>query len=356
MWGHHCIPLVSIKGNMTNLEQLLTQYDYPLAKEDIAPAPAVPRDSAKLLVYDRKTQSVRYDTFAHLAEYLPNNALIIFNDTKVIPARVYLERDTGGKVEVLALSHDVQSSTILALANRRLSVGDILYSGGIPAIEVVEVLTKEYRMRLRDPHLLEKKGTTPIPPYLKHTPLTETELREQYQTIFAKYPGSSAAPTASLHFTEQLMQHLTETGHTIAYVTLHVGLGTFAPLTQESLSSNTLHKEYFSIPDATIDAIAEAHAAKRPIIAVGTTALRALETAWADPAQVRREGETNIFIREGYTFKCVTGLITNFHVPRSSLLMLVASLVGREKILELYADARAHGFKFLSFGDGMLIV
>lgn len=342
--------------NMNSFESLLDQYDYHLEKDNISPAPAVPRDSAKLLVYDRATRSVQYDTFANLVRYLPENALIIFNDTKVIPARVYLEKKTGGKVEVLAITHDVQSATIEALANRRLEVGDMLYVDGLPAAEVLEVGVKEYRLKLLDPHLLEKKGTTPIPPYLKHTPLTEEELRVQYQTIFAKYAGSSAAPTASLHFTDELMQRITDSGREIAYVTLHVGLGTFAPLTEDAIATGTLHHEQFFIPKETVDAIEKAKSEGRPIIAVGTTALRALETAWADPSHVQTDGETRIFIREGYTFKCVTGLITNFHVPRSSLLMLVATLVGREKLLELYSLAREHGFKFLSFGDGMLIV
>ena len=189
---------------------------------------------------------------------------------------------------------------------------------------------------------------------MKHTTLTERDLREKYQTIFAKHAGSVAAPTASLHFTKRLMEKLKKAHIETAYITLHVGLGTFAPLTETELATGKLHHEEFSIPKETLAKIRRAKKEGRPVITVGTTATRALETAFASQP-VKTSGDTTLFIREGYTWKVVDGMITNFHVPQSSLLMLVSTLIGRETLLSLYTQARERAFRFLSFGDGMLI-
>jgi S-adenosylmethionine:tRNA ribosyltransferase-isomerase len=345
---------------MTEFEQLLTSYGYPLEKEWIAERPASPRDSAKLLVYDRASGKNTYDTFAHLAEYLPKDTLLVFNDTKVMPARLITHKNTGGKVEVLCTQVSTDGHSINGLANKRLQVGDMLSIDTQEVLRVTEMQEKEYVFEVvwtekNATSLLATHGTTPIPPYLKHTPLSESELRKEYQTIFADVEGSSAAPTASLHFTQNLLKSLEKSGIKSTFVTLHVGLGTFAPLTEGHVQSGQLHSEYYELGDTTLADIAQARVEGRPIIPVGTTALRALESAYAQESEVRARGETQIFIREGYDFKIASGLITNFHVPRSSLMMLVAALVGREQLLALYADARTHDLKFLSFGDGMLI-
>lgn len=345
---------------MTELEHLLEQYDYPLEKDWIADKPAEPRDSSKLLIYDRKGGSTRFDTFLNLANYLPCGALLVINDTKVIPARLYGRIKTGGKVEVF-VTNVLADGTIEALVNRRMEAGDNITIAEDVVATVVSKHESVYRLTLKTDKpletILQEHGTTPIPPYLKHTPLTEEELRERYQAIFAKNPGSVAAPTASLHFTDRLLEKLRQKSVEMAYVTLHVNLGTFAPLTANALATGQLHAERYSIPKKTAEAITRAKTEGRPIIPIGTTALRTIESATDEEGAITRpSGDTSLFIREGYRFKCADGLVTNFHVPHSSLLMLVAALVGREKILELYAAAHERGFRFLSFGDGMLIL
>lgn len=347
---------------MTEFEALLERYDYPLTEELIALTPAEPRDSAKLLVYDRTKRSVEYSTFAHLDDFIPKNALLVSNDTKVIPARLYAKKPTGGVVEILCTEIDEAKNECRALANKKLSKGDTLTIGDV---RVTLTHTEgTYTFSFSEPimKIILREGTTPIPPYLKHTPLTEAEIRARYQTLFAKNDGSIAAPTASLHFTEDLFKKLAVRGVDTAHVTLHVNLGTFAPLNESAVAEGKLHAERFSVSKEAADKINVAKKAGRPVIAVGTTTARTLESAAAIsteqglPLLSRQDAETRIFIREGYEFKIVDGLITNFHVPRSSLLMLVAALIGREKLLELYKNAEDRGFRFLSFGDGMLLL
>lgn len=231
---------------------------------------------------------------------------------------------------------------------------------GKPAFKVLGrdgkylLLSPLFRGSLRA--VLEKHGDAPLPPYIKNSPLSKREQRQQYQTVFAKTPGSIAAPTASLHFTPRLLKSLKKAGIETAFVTLHVGLGTFAPLTAEHLKSGTLHEEEWFIDKKTAAQIERAKKEGRPVIPVGTTALRTLESAAAGRAIKKLRGKTNLFIREGYNFKIADGLITNFHVPKSSLLMLVAAFAGRKKIQTTYRHAIKHGYRFFSFGDGMLIL
>lgn len=339
----------------SDLKSLLSEYDYPVPDTCVALSPAEPRDSAKLLVYDRKTNKTHLSTFAHILEFLPTNALLVFNNTKVIPARIYAKKPSGGTVELLATHMDIPTQTFTALGNKKLSPGDTLSVG----THTLTVLGTEGEYHIESSAALEtlftESGSTPIPPYLKKTPLSEEELRTRYQTVFAKEAGSIAAPTASLHFTPELLQKITESGIETAEVTLHVNLGTFAPLTEAALLHNQLHTEEYFVSEKTAHAIQRAQAENRPIIAVGTTAARTLESAWKTGTMQSGSGSTHLFIREGYTWQVVKGLITNFHVPQSSLLMLVAALVGREKLFELYALAERNGFKFFSFGDGMYI-
>ena len=341
---------------MTSLEALLRDYAYDLPPELIALTPAHPRDAARLLVYSRADGSIRESTFASLADFLPEGTLLVFNDTKVIPARIYAQKATGGTMELLLTDVSFPTNRAAAIGNAKLEVGDILTAHG-RAIHVEET-APSYRIATDDLRaLIEESGRIPIPPYLKKTPLSETELREEYQTIFAKIDGSIAAPTASLHFTPELMQKLAARGIEIREVTLHVNLGTFAPLTDESIASGLLHEEIYEISAATADAVNAAKSAGRPVIAVGTTVARTLESA-ADESGRLLPGRapTRLFIREGFRFKILDGLITNFHVPESSLLMLVAALIGREKLFELYEHAITQQYRFFSFGDGMLLL
>lgn len=333
-------------------------YRYTYPEKAIAQSPAYPRDSAKLLVYDRKSKRANISTFAHIAEFLPPQAVLVVNQTKVVPARFYAVKPTGGRVELLYVGK--QAKTFDALANRALNLGDVL-TFGEHTLKVVKKLDKGYRFAAnfalsRLFPLLEKHGITPTPPYIKHISLSERRLREEYQTVFAKTAGSSAAPTASLHFTKRLLSKLQKQGIALEYVTLHVGLGTFAPLTEAQLHSGKLHKEWYEIPAATAKRLKEYKSQGRPIIAVGTTVVRTLESAVGSAGKLQRlTGTTDLFIYPPYSFKFVDGLITNFHVPKSSLMMLVASLVGKETLLQLYKKAITKGFRLFSFGDGMLI-
>ena len=343
---------------MEDFEKLLAEYDYVVPPEAIAQTPAAPRDSAKLLIYDRSTQAITFDTFRNVAQYLPPQAVLVLNDTKVLPARLPLTRKTGGAVEILYLR--VAGEEIIVLSNKKLTETAPLFYKGKHLFTVIAQDGKFYRLKPTFPiaeifSVLERLGTMPLPPYIKHSPLSPSQQREQYQTVFAQYLGSVAAPTASLHFTPELLQQLPRHGFSLAYVTLHVNLGTFAPLKPEQIAQEKLHEESLIIHHETATLLNQAIHDGRPIIPVGTTALRALESAVDHKKIMAGQRTTDIFIRPGYRFKVTDGLITNFHVPRSSLMMLVAALVGREKLLELYAIALRNNFRLFSFGDALLI-
>ena len=306
------------------------------------------------MVFDRKTKKITEDRFRNIANHLPKNAVLVLNETKVIPAKLILRRATGGKVEALILRRD--QGSLVVLANRRLHVGEKL-SLTPKAAFIVEESGREMRLRLLFPlkeldRLLDRHGNAPLPPYIKECPLPPKELRRRYQTVFAKMPGSIAAPTASLHFTPALLRRLRKNGIAIERVTLHVHLGTFAPLTEAHLRRGRLHREEYVIGSTTAKRLEQYRKSGRPIVAVGTTVVRTLETF---AAMKKLHGETDLFIREGYRFRIVDALITNFHVPRSSLLMLVSAFAGRENVLRAYRKAMRSGFRFFSFGDAMLI-
>lgn len=339
-------------------EQLLRLYDYVLPKERIALRPASPRDAARLLVYDRKTHEVVVRTFRQLGEWLPPRSVLVLNNTKVIPARLMVYKPTGGKVELLYLGFIRNHITVLA--DRRIEPGWELRGPHGLTLTVLRHDGHEYTLRPSIPvpaflRLLNHDGSTPLPPYLRHSPLSEGERRVMYQTVFAKRAGSVAAPTASLHFTDRLLKSLRQQGIAVEYVTLHVGLGTFTPLTVKHLKTKKLHIETYEISTAAAAGLNRYRATGRPIIAVGTTVARVLETAAVRGCLTSGRRSTDIFITPGYTWKYTDGLITNFHVPRSSLMMLVAALVGRERLLALYQYAIKNKLHFFSFGDGMLI-
>ncbi len=345
---------------MRSFQEALDRYDYVLSKERIAQRPAHPRDSAKLLVYDRKTAEVRDMLFRNIGDFLPSRSVLVLNETKVIPAKLMAKRSTGGHVSLLYLKRE--GEYLLVLANRRLRPGEELRLSQEESL-IVEgesgnawLLKPSFRVsRIED--ILESIGSAPLPPYIKRTPLSPEEVRQEYQSVFAKEPGSIAAPTASLHFTSALLDSLCAAGVRIARVTLHVHLGTFAPLSQRQWKEGKLHEEYYHMDEDVVKILEEAKKAHDPIIAVGTTVVRALESASDREGRiVRPSGTTDLFIREGYKFRLVEGLITNFHVPRSSLLMLVAAFMGEDELFSLYEHAIERQYRFFSFGDAMLIL
>lgn len=338
------------------------EYWYDLPEELIAQAPAHPRDSSKLLVYNTQNNEVIIDIFSNLVTYLPPSTTLTLNDAKVIPARVTLTKETGGKIVVLFLVNEWITSSngpIPCFLDRKGTVGDKLF---FPDKSFCTIQRQEEGLFFMEwsgskdelLHKLDLYGVMPVPPYIKNSPLSRDELLEKYQTVFAKKSGSSAAPTASLHFTPAVFQSLEKAGIKKQYVTLHVGLGTFAPLTEKNIETKTLHHEWYETP-STLQLNAD-------ITAVGTTVARTLESISRYPEgdERRLRGETDLFILPPYNFKVVDHLITNFHLPSSSLMMLVDAFLDYKKapkrILELYEFAKKNKFRFYSFGDAMLIL
>ncbi|HVY67761.1 MAG TPA: tRNA preQ1(34) S-adenosylmethionine ribosyltransferase-isomerase QueA, partial [Patescibacteria group bacterium] len=297
--------------------------------------------------------------------FLPPRAVLVFNQTKVVPARLPVIKPTGGRAELLYLNHN--SRHIRALCNKPLASGStVALAGGRAArnqyqFRVIEKSGGAYLLKPNFPtsrirQVLQRYGRTPLPPYIKHSPLSERAKRLQYQSVFARAGLSVAAPTASLHFSRRLLQRLQKQGIGRCYVTLNVNLGTFSPLKPDNLKKGRLHTETYQISPAAAQALNRAKREGRPIIAVGTTVVRTLESACRKGELKNLTGSTSLFIKPGYRFKFIDGLITNFHVPKSSLLMLVAALVGRRRLLALYRKAIAERFRFFSFGDGMLLL
>ncbi len=341
-------------------KMIKTAYDFEFPKELIAQKPAKPRDSARLLVYDRKLKKTAWDTFAHLPKYLPPRSVLVLNRTKVVPARLAVTKESGGRARLLYVR--TAGRELVFLSDRKLAAGSrVRVNQGI-YFEVAGQAGSEYDLRPSFPvarifRVLEKYGQTPIPPYIKNSPLKEKDLRREYQAVFAKTKGSVAAPTASLHFTPALLAKLRRAGHEVRFVTLHVNLGTFAPLTAENLRTGKLHAEFYEMDAATARALTRARTEGRPIIPVGTTVLRTLESAADARGRLRKlSGETRLFIRPGYEFRFTDRLVTNFHVPGSSLLLLTEALLGRKTLENAYKQAIRRRFRLFSFGDGMLIL
>lgn len=352
-----------------NMIDRLKQYSYTLPEELIASSPLSRRDDSRLLLVDTRKGKLHEYLFKDVPQLLSTPALVVLNDTKVVPARVTLLKDTGGRVELLFLINefDLEDRAIRVLSNKKLTVGAQLFLDGK---EVFTISGQEDHMFLLVPlfpkeeivSFLMRYGQTPIPPYIGKTGLEEVALRERYQSVFAEVPASVAAPTASLHFTPALLQKLEEKGIEKAKVTLHVGQGTFASLHEEHFTNKKLHEEYFNVTDSAARAIHNAKTSGVPIVAVGTTALRTLETI-GDKLLVGgkgEEGKTSIFIYPPYEFKVVDALITNFHLPQTSLMCLVDAFLQYKKcplsILDVYEYAIRHKFRFYSFGDAMLIL
>lgn len=344
----------------------LDRYNYSLPQEFIRKTPLEPRDSARLFVYDTKTDVVTFDTFRNIAKYLPAHSLMVLNDTKVWPARLWLKKATGGKIEVLVLVNEWDGKgSIPALVDRKVNIGDELTFLDGSKFIAEDQQEQKFFFRLESKQslqaLLQEFGTTPIPHYLEGEEKgDESLLRQRYQTVFAAAGASVAAPTASLHFTVAVFAGLKEKNIETAKVTLNVGLGTFAPLREENFQTGKLHGEWIVVSDETIKALEKAKANKRPIIAVGTTTTRTLETlAKHDKSQVLSL-EANLFIYPPYEFCMTDILITNFHLPRTSLMLLVDAFLqykgAKRGVMDLYEEAIREGFSFYSFGDSMLIL
>lgn len=339
---------------------LVNDFDYPLPPELIAQHPVEPRDHSRLLVLNRSEKSIADRIFYELPSFLSPGDLLVFNDTKVIPARLFAEKEGGSaRIEVFLLKQLSGSSwECLVRPGKRVKPGvKLLFAEGVTG-KVRETTAAggriiEFPGEFDFREWLSRVGQTPLPPYITEA-LADPG---RYQTIYAKAEGSVAAPTAGLHFTEGLLQELTERGVKTGFLTLHVGLGTFRPVQTERVEEHLMHSEFFMLPPTLVEQIGATKKAGNRVIAVGTTVVRVLESQ-ADPEGRLKagSGETAIFIYPGYQFKVVDGLITNFHLPRSTLLMLVSAFAGREFILESYAHAVQNRYRFFSFGDAMLIL
>jgi S-adenosylmethionine:tRNA ribosyltransferase-isomerase len=334
----------------------LSDFDYELPSELIAQTPAIARTASRLLhVAGAK---LRDRTFADLPELLAPGDLLVFNDTKVIRSRVHGRKNTGGKVELLLerIVADDEAWMQLSASHPPRAGSSLMLDGGARAT-VIERNGRFFRLRIAAdvplPAYLDRHGEVPLPPYIARAPQAEDS--ERYQTVYARHPGAVAAPTAGLHFDLPMLERLRERGVAFAYVTLHVGAGTFQPVEVEDLAQHRMHSERFDIPSATVAAVAATHAAGRDVIAVGTTSLRALESA-ATPGGLRAgAAETELFVTPGFRFRIVDRLLTNFHLPRSTLLMLVSAFAGYAPIRAAYAHAIRERYRFYSYGDAMLV-
>ena len=337
-----------------------SDFYYDLPEELIAQHPVEPRDASRLLVYDRKTETITHKHFYDLPEYLGENDVLVRNNTKVIPARIYgISDETGAKVEFLLYKRlDLNEWKTLckpakkAKIGYRFTFGDALACTVTAAGEMGERIVRfEYEGAFEA--RLSEVGQTPLPPYI-HEKLKDGS---RYQTVYAKYDGSCAAPTAGLHFTPELMDKLTAKGVGVIDVLLHVGLGTFRPVQVDDIKDHKMHSEYWQITDEAAKALNEAKMQKKRIVCVGTTSVRVLESAAKEDGTFEAgHGETSIFIYPPYRFKAVDALITNFHLPESTLIMLVSALCGREQTLRVYNEAVKERYRFFSFGDAMLIL
>ena len=337
----------------------VADFDYNLPEELIAQVPIKKRDESRLMVLDKQKQTIQHKTFKDITEYLNEGDCLVINETKVLPARLYGKKDTGANVEFLLLTQKENDIwECIVRPGNKLHVGaKVDFGNGLLHAEVLETLeggTRKVRFTYNGifNEILDQIGLMPLPPYI-HEELKE---KDRYQTIYAQHDGSAAAPTAGLHFTEELFEKLKNKGIKIAKVTLHVGIGTFRPVKVEKVEEHHMHSEHFFIKKEDADIINEAKKNGKRIISVGTTSCRTLESVADENGFVKEiEGDTQIFIYPGYKFKCVDSLITNFHLPQSTLLMLVSSLAGREYILRAYEEAVKEKYRFFSFGDAMFI-
>lgn len=336
-----------------------SDFYYELPPELIAQTPAEPRDSSRLLVYNRAEDKIEHRIFRDVCDYLRRGDVLVINNTKVLPARMYARTEHGGAVEILLLKRlDKDRWEVLAKPGKKCAVGKSFTISDELSF-TVEGVTDSGERIVRFSYegvfenILDKVGSMPLPPYIKQ----KLQDKNRYQTVYAKTDGSAAAPTAGLHFTPELLEKIKSMGVEIAEVLLHVGLGTFRPVKEDIITDHKMHSEYYEVSPQSAEIINRAKAEGRRIVAVGTTSVRTLESATNDEGVISPgHGNTQIFIYPPYKFKCVDALITNFHLPESTLIMLVSALMGREKTLEIYNTAVEERYRFFSFGDAMMIV
>ena len=343
------------------MEQLLKKdFYFDLPEELIAQDPLTDRSSSRLLVLDKESGRVEHHIFKDIIHYLEPGDCLVLNNTKVIPARLIGHKeDTGAAIEVLLLKHleDGTWETLVKPGKKARPGARIVFGDGLLTAEVVDIM-EEGNRKIRFEYegvfeeILDQLGEMPLPPYITH----KLQDKNRYQTVYAKYEGSAAAPTAGLHFTPELLEALEKKGVKLAYVTLHVGLGTFRPVKEDNLLNHHMHTEYSQVSAEAAEMINSTKARGNRVICVGTTSCRTIESAADEKGHLEESsGDTSIFIYPGYQFKVLDGLITNFHLPESTLVMLVSALAGREHVLAAYAEAIKERYRFFSFGDAMFI-
>lgn len=341
------------------LKVKVSEFNYELPEELIAQTPIEKRDESRLMVLNRKQQTIEHKTFKNIIDYLEPGDVLVRNNTKVLPARLYGKKETGANVEFLLLKNikwDIWQCIVRP--GNKLHVGTkVIFGEGLLTAEILEIMpggTRKVEFHYQGifNEILDQIGLMPLPPYIHE----ELKQKERYQTVYAKYNGSAAAPTAGLHFTEELLEQLQKKGVEIANVTLHVGIGTFRPVKEETVEAHEMHSEHYYIKQEDADKINQAKKQGKRVIAVGTTSCRVLETVADENGYIQEaEGDTQIFIYPGYRFKILDGLITNFHLPQSTLLMLVSALAGKDYIMKAYEQAVKEKYRFFSFGDAMFI-
>ncbi|MFI5390230.1 MAG: tRNA preQ1(34) S-adenosylmethionine ribosyltransferase-isomerase QueA [Bacteriovoracales bacterium] len=344
------------KNTSTNQDFLLSSYDFDLPKDKIAMRPIPGRHNSKLLVYNIKTGEIIHTNFLNLVDYLPKQSLLVLNQSKVIPCRLLGKKRTGGFAEIFLLSLEPVEGLYLALirTTRKKNEGDeFVFDDGVVA-KIIKKVDEKFLVKFNISDVknyLEKTGLIPIPPYIRKGRSDELD-KTDYQTVYAKELGSLAAPTAGLHFTEEVFAKLKESSIDHTFITLHVGLGTFSPIKTEDIRDHKMHSETFMLSQ---ESLAKIKAAKK-IVAVGTTSLRVLESIYGKEIDPDTQCKTDIFLYPGKEIHSIDALLTNFHLPQSSLFILVSSLIGRVKALEIYKEAVALDYRFFSYGDAMLIL
>ncbi|HIT85506.1 MAG TPA: tRNA preQ1(34) S-adenosylmethionine ribosyltransferase-isomerase QueA [Candidatus Ornithomonoglobus intestinigallinarum] len=337
-----------------------SDFYYELPKELIAQTPLKDRSASRLMVLDKESGAVEHKHFTDIVDLLNEGDALILNDTKVLPARLYgVKEDTGGTIEFLLLHRKgIDVWEVILRPGRRAKPGArFVFGNGELKAEILETLNEGNRLVKFTydgvfEEVLDRLGEMPVPPYITE----KLRDKNRYQTVYAKHPGSAAAPTAGLHFTPELLEKIKDKGVNIGFLTLHVGLGTFRPVKAEDISEHKMHSEFYILPQGTAELVNKTKAAGKRVISVGTTATRVLETAGADGLPLKEQtGWTNIFIYPGRKFNVIDALITNFHLPESTLIMLVSALAGRENVLNAYNEAVKERYRFFSFGDAMFI-
>ena len=337
----------------------VSEFNYELPEELIAQTPIEKRDESRLMVLNRKQQTIEHKTFKNIIDYLEPGDVLVRNNTKVKQARLNGKKETGANVEFLLLNNiENDIWECIVRPGNKLHVGTkVIFGEGLLKADILEIMpggTRKVEFHYQGifNEILDQIGLMPLPPYIHE----ELKQKERYQTVYAKYNGSAAAPTAGLHFTEELLEQLQKKGVEIANVTLHVGIGTFRPVKEETVEAHEMHSEHYYIKQEDADKINQAKKQGKRVIAVGTTSCRVLETIADENGYIQEaEGDTQIFIYPGYRFKILDGLITNFHLPQSTLLMLVSALAGKDYIMKAYEQAVKEKYRFFSFGDAMFI-